>query len=149
MEQNELVLRPNKPGHRAFNEENFYNDYENSLNVNNGEFFDNYFIMDPYGGTSNGLVGVLFAIKYFSRVDLFGFNSKLDRDKYHYFDDLKNTEYCKKIMSAYDLPNPYDKIVSSTRIETVYGNHNFMHEKRLILNLVQGNKITLKGTHHE
>lgn len=149
MEHNEIILRPNKPTIGAVNDTYFDKDYENYLNVNNGEYFDNYFITDPYGNWSNGPVGLSFAIKYFSRVGLFGFNPELDQDKYHYFDDLKNIEYCKEIMSTYDLPNPYDKIVSSADIKTVYKNHNFMKEKSLVLKLAQENKFVLKGAYHE
>lgn len=145
MEQNELVLRPNKPEIGAVNDTYFEKDYENHLNVNNGEYFDNYFITCPHGNWSNGIVGLLFSIKYFSNISLFGFNIDLDRDRYHYFDDLKNTEYCKEIMSAYDLPNPYDKIVSSTDIKTVYKNHNFIEEKNIVLRLAQDKQIHIKG----
>ena len=139
MEQNELVLRPNKPvcWHKYFN-----NDYENYLNFSNKAYFDNYFITDPCGCSSNGPVGLLFAIKYFSEVGLFGFNLEIDRNKWHYFDDLKNTKYCKEIMSVYDLPNPYDKIVSSATAEQ---HTTYAQEKESILKLVRDKKVVLNG----
>ena len=149
MEQNELVLRPNKRINPVINDKYFDTDYEHYLKVNNEAYFDNYFITCPHENWSNGPIGLSFAIKYFSKISLFGFNLALDRDRYHYFDDLKNTEYCKEIMSIYDLPNPYDKIVSSADIKTVYNNHNFIAEKNLILRLAQENKVVLKGACHE
>jgi hypothetical protein len=144
MEQNELVLRPNK---LTYWRKYFENDYENYLKFNNKAYFDNYFIMEPCGLSSNGPVGLLFAIKHFSEVGLFGFDLDLeiDRNKWHYFDDLKNTKYCKEIMSVYDLPNPYDKIVSTADVKTVHRNHRFVEEKKSILKFVQDNKVVLNG----
>jgi len=154
MEQDELVLRPNKfnvHGHSTMTKY-FDIDYRHSLSSENRKYFDNYFIPSRSLDTSNGPVGLLFAIEYFSKVALFGFNRDLDCDKYHYFDDVANTRYCEKLMSIYDLPNPYDKIVSSADINKVYEKgygHDFNQEKKLVLKLVQNHNVALKGAQHE